>query len=82
MEIWHLKYFVAVAENLHFGRAAQQLHMSQPPLFKRIAAQEDELGTLLFITTGEAVALSAAGQPCCQKPGLPSPLSMPPPFHA
>jgi len=62
MDIRHLRCFVAVAQHLHFGRAAQQLHMSQPPLSKRIAALELELGTLLFHRTKRSVALTATGR--------------------
>jgi len=61
MELRQLKYFIAVAEQLSFSKAAQELHLTVPPLSRQIRQLEDEFGVSLFVRDRRHVALTAAG---------------------
>ncbi len=62
MELRHVRYFIAVAEYLNFSKAAQQLHIAQPPLSRQIRQLEEALGVTLFTRNKRRVALTKAGQ--------------------
>lgn len=61
IDLRQLRCFVAVAETLHFGRAAERLHMTQPPLTRQIRQTEEALGVSLFLRSQAGTALTAAG---------------------
>src|SRR5258708_31179136 len=62
MELRHLRYFVAVGEEQHYGRAARRLRVAQPALSRQIQDLEDEIGCQLFDRLPRGVKISAAGK--------------------
>ena len=67
LDLRKLRYFAAVAEHRHFGRAAEQLYIAQPVLSRQIRALEQELGCALLIRTTRSVQLTPAGEQLCEE---------------
>ncbi|MEK0418500.1 MAG: hypothetical protein RI949_2506 [Pseudomonadota bacterium] len=61
LELRHLRYFIVLAEELHFGHAARRLHMTQPPLSAAIRTLESQLGAALFVRNSRSVRLTSVG---------------------
>jgi len=69
MELRHLRYFVAVAEELNVRQAATRLHLSQPPLSRQIHDLEEEVGTNLFVRSQSGMRLTEAGRTFLKEAG-------------
>jgi DNA-binding transcriptional LysR family regulator len=74
VELRHLRYFIAVGEEEHFGRAAERLHVAQPALTRQIQQLEEEMGYALFERLKRGVRLTEAGRSFLKKRGDSSPI--------